>query len=90
MPKWFAVKLMRVTPKSILIVSEVLDQEETTKVMEEFYLIRIDRPENVGVKDMKKYIKEAINFWKDRTLPESLTSKIGNVLSVKRLPGKVD
>lgn len=54
--------------------------------MEEYYLIRIDRPEKVGVKDMKKYIKEAINFWKDGISPEKPVAQIGNVLSVKRVP----
>lgn len=54
--------------------------------MQEFYLIRIDRPDEVGVKDMKRYIREAIDTWKGGLHPEDPLFRLKDVLSVKRLP----
>ncbi len=54
--------------------------------MQEYYLVRLDRPQNVGVKDMKKYIKEAIGGWKGQFSPEDPLFDLKNKISVKRLP----
>jgi len=54
--------------------------------MEEFYLIKIDRPESLSVKEMKRYIKEAVGNWNGLYPPEDPRFDIKEPKSVKRLP----
>jgi len=58
--------------------------------MKEHYLIILDRPEDVGVKEMKKYIKEAVGHWNGQYHPDEPLFSLSNKITVKRLPWKDD